>query len=247
MDISRYLRLPESLKRPVAANRGIQCFSKMFTIAKSLWGYTEYNPCLQAIYNIETARSVYAFDAMFMKAYEQALPILQCMMDLAQMHAARRGLLLKMTLGMIQDEGVLLPLNKKRKADPQRYQRIMWTDELRDVINRALELRARVRRGQKAAADLDTAPLFLNRKGKAITITGFNWMWYRARNGAGFAKGEFHFHDIKAKSMSDSPDAVNAMEHGGHVDLRMAKKVYRRKPMEVIPPPPVSKKPNEQR
>jgi len=50
-------------------------------------------------------------------------------------------------------------------------------------------------------------------------------MWYRVRSKAGFAEGEFHFHDIKAKSISDSPDAVNAMERGGHVDLRMAKGV----------------------
>ena len=244
MNISRHLRSPENQKRPVAANREIQCLARMFSIAKSLWGYTEYNPCLQAMYNVETPRSVYVDDTMFMKVYEKALPILQCMMDLAQMHAARRGMLLRMTLGTITDAGVLLPLNKKKKADVQRYQRILWTDELREVINRALELRHKARGGQNQIADLGSAPLFLNRKGKTITVSGFNSMWYRARSKAGFAEGEFHFHDIKAKSMSDSPDAVNAMERGGHVDLRMAKRVYRRKPTDVIPLPQVSKKPN---
>ncbi len=246
MDISRHLRSPENQKRPVAANREIQCLARMFSIAKSLWGYTEYNPCLQAMYNVETPRSVYVDDAMFMKVYEKALPILQCMMDLAQMHAARRGMLLRMTLGTITDAGVLLPLNKKKKADVQRYQRILWTDELREVINRALELRQKARGGQNQIADLTSAPLFLNRKGKAITVSGFNSMWYRARSKAGFAEGEFHFHDIKAKSMSDSPDAVNAMERGGHVDLRMAKRVYRRKPTDVIPLAKVSNKPIKQ-
>ena len=96
-------------------------------------------------------------------------------------------------------------------------------------------------------ADLPSAPLFLNRKGKAITVSGFNSMWYRARSMAGFAEGEFHFHDINAKSLSDSPDAVNAMERGGHVDLRMAKRVYRRKPTDVIPLPQVSNKRNCQK
>ena len=67
---------------------------------------------------------------------------------------------------------------------------------------------------------------------------------YRARSKAGFAEGEFHFHDIKAKSMSDSPDAVNAMERGGHVDSRMAKRVYRRKPPR-IPLAKVSNKPGK--
>lgn len=245
MDISRHLRSPENQKRPVAANREIQCFARMFGIAKSLWGYTEYNPCLQAMYNVETPRSVYIDDAMFMMVYKKALPILQCMMDLAQMHAARRGMLLRMTLATITEDGVLLPLNKKKKTDVQRYQRILWTDELREVVNRALELRRKARGGQSQVADLASAPLFLNRKGKAITVSGFNSMWYRARSKAGFAEGEFHFHDIKAKSMSDSPDVVNAMERGGHVDLRMAKRVYRRKPTDVIPMPKVSNKPGK--
>ena len=132
----------------------------MFAIAKSLWGYTEYNPCLQAMYNVETPRSVYVDDAMFMKVYEKALPILQCMMDLAQMHAARRGMLLRMTLATITDEGVLLPLNKKKKRDVQRYQRILWTDELHEVIDRALELRNKYETKEGGVTDLPTWLLF---------------------------------------------------------------------------------------
>ena len=50
MHITQHLRSEENLKRPVAANREVQCFSRMFTLAKSLWGYAEYNPCQQAIY-----------------------------------------------------------------------------------------------------------------------------------------------------------------------------------------------------
>jgi len=69
-------------------------------------------------------------------------------------------MLLRMTLATITDEGVLLPLNKKKKTDPQRYQRILWTDELRQVINRALELRRKVRGGQQEVKDLSTAPFF---------------------------------------------------------------------------------------
>lgn len=101
------------------------------------------------------------------------------MMDLAQMHAARRGMLLRMTLGTVTDEGVLLPLNKEKKSDVQRCQRILWTDELREVINRALALRSKVRGGKrKDVADLPSAPLFLKRKGQAITVSGFDSMWY---------------------------------------------------------------------
>ena len=103
-------------------------------------------------------------------------------------------------------------------------------------------MRKKMRGGQKDLADLSTAPLFITRNGKAYNETAFNSLWQRARKRAGFAAHAFHFHYIKAKSMSDSPDVVNAMERGGHTDLRMARKVYLRKPTEVIPLARVSKK-----
>jgi hypothetical protein len=257
IDVTRYLRAEAKRQvfrkvgdkqiliadgRPVAANKEIQCLSRMFRLAKTEWGYTEYNPCLQVEYNVETPRDQYHDDATFMKVYEKAPPVLQCMMDLAQMHAARRGMLLKLSLACLGDDGILLPLNKKRKNDPQRFQLIKWSDDLRDVVNRALEIRKKVRGGQKEVDDLATAPLFLNRLGKAFSETGFNSIWQRARKSAGFGTHEFHFHDIKAKSVSDSPDEIDAMNRGGHLDMRTTKRVYRRKPTEIIPLPRVSGK-----
>ena len=242
IDITRYLADQETTGRPVQGNKEIHRLSRIFRLAKTRWGYTEYNPCLQVEYNPETPRSLYVTDTMFNKVYPKASPEMQCMMDLAQMHAARRGMLLKAMLVCITEEGLLLPLNKKKKTDQQRYQLIRWSDELRAVIARALELRAKVRGAQKDVKDLDTAPLFLNRKGKAWTKTGFNSQWHRATRTAGFKKNEFHFHDIKAKSVSDSPNELDAQNRGGHLDPRTTRRVYRRKPVEVIPLPQVSKK-----
>lgn len=250
LDITRYLRAEAKRQvfrkfgnkqtmiadgRPVAANKEIQCLSRIFRLAKTEWGYTEYNPCLQIEYNHEAPRDQYHDDDAFMKVYEQAFPVMQCMMDLAQMHGARRGMLIKMSLACIKDDGLLLPLNKKKPSDPQRYQKIIWTPGLRHVIDRALDLRQKVRGGKKEVADLDTAPLFLNRFGKAITETGFNSDWQRTRKRAGYGKHQFHFHDIKAKSVSDSPNEIDAMNRGGHMDMRTTRTVYRRKPIEVIP------------
>lgn len=250
LDITRYLRSEAKRQvfrsfgdkqtmiadgRPVAANKEIQCLSRIFRLAKTEWGYTEYNPCLQVEYNPEAPRDEYHDDDAFMKVYEKAYPVMQCMMDLAQMHGARRGMLIKMSLACIKPDGLLLPINKKKPSDPQRYQKIMWSEGLRHVIDRALELRQKVRGGKKDVADLDTAPLFLNRFGKAITETGFNSDWQRTRRRAGFGKHQFHFHDIKAKSVSDSPNEIDAMNRGGHMDMRTTRAVYRRKPIVVIP------------
>jgi hypothetical protein len=110
------------------------------------------------------------------------------------------------------------------------------------VISRILELRAEERSGQKEVKDLDTAPLFLNQKGKAWTKTRFNSQWHRATRGAGFKKDQFHFHDIKAKSVSERPNELDAHNRGGHLDPRTTRPVYRRKPVEVIPLPKISRK-----
>jgi integrase len=262
MHITQYLRREEkrevrnkhgtliSTGRAVASNKEIQCFSRMFKLAKTEWGYTEYNPCLQVEYNHEEPRGMYASDETFMLVYAKALPALQCMMDLAQMHGARRGMLLRLSLSDLNDDGVWVTLNKRKKTETVRRQVWRYLDDqgkdtgLREVVARILELRAKIRGGKKQqnVEDLANAPLFLNRFGKRMTESGFNSLWQRARVAAGFKRHEFHFHDIKAKSVSDSPDEINAMNRGGHIELRTTRKVYRRKPTEIIALPRVSKK-----
>lgn len=133
-------------------------------------------------------------------------------------------------------------LNKRKRTEAVRRQLIRWNDDLRAVIARTLELRSKVRGGQKKVDDLDTAPLFLNRLGKAFSETGFNSAWQRAARAAGFRKDELHFHDLKAKAVSDSPNLDDAMDRGGHTDPRTTRRIYRRKPTEIIPLPRVSKR-----
>lgn len=239
MDVQRYL-VGQS-ERPVAANREVKALARMFRLARTRWGYIEYNPCLQVEYNTETPRSAYQSDDAFMALYRCAPPILQCMMDLAQMHGARRGMLLRATLACVTDEGLLLPLNKRRKGEVQRYQVIRWTDDLRLVVDRALELRGHVRGGGKVT-DAHTAPLFLARSGKAFSESAFNSMWARVRAKAKVPAHAFHFHDIRAKAATDSPTIADAQDRLGHVDQRTTRTTYIRKPVPVIPLPRVSGK-----
>jgi integrase len=245
MDLTQYLRLQEPT-RPVAANKEIQCFSRIFRLGKTLWGYTEYNPCLQIEYNHEQAREQYHDDDAFMKVYEKASPTMQCMMDLAQMNGSRRGMILRLSLADVAatGPGVWFTLNKRRRNATPKRKLAPWTDDLRDVIQRALELRDKVRGGQKTVADLTTAPLFLNRRGKPWTETGFNSAWQRAARAAGFGKHEFHFHDLKAKAITESASLEDGMKRGDHVEPRTTRRVYTRKPDSVVPLPRVSKKTN---
>ena len=230
--------------RPVAANRTIEFLSRIFRVAKTRWGYTEYNPCLHVEYNPEVPREEYHEDDAFMKVYEKASAKMQCAMDLAQMNGARRGMILRLTLADVDENrpNVRFTVNKRRKGAKPKYKVAPWTDDLRSVIARALEIRSKVRGGQREVKDLDTAPLFLSRKGKAWGPSAFNTDWQRARRKAGFGKHTFHFHDIKAKALSDSPDLMDAMARGDHTEIRTTKTVYRRKPASVTPLPAVSRK-----
>ncbi len=241
MNLTHYLLEQKRLGRPVAGNREVQAMSRMFHIAKARWGLTEYNPCLQVEFNEETPRDVYRTDADFMKVYAKASTLLKAMMDLMQMHGARRGMLLKLNLADVRSDGLLLTLNKKKRGAPTRRQLVKWSPDLRKVIDDWLLERARLRGGGRKIADLDTAPLFINRKGQRVTVTGYNSMWQRAARAAGFKAHEFHGHDVRAKSASDADSEADAQDMLGHMDPRTTRGVYRRKPTEVTPIKRVSK------
>jgi len=256
MDLTQYLRAEAKREftdqrtkivhsgRPVGVNREVKCLSRILKMAKTEWGYTEYNPCLQLEYNRERPREQYHDDDAFMKVYEKASATMQCLMDLAQMNGARRGMLLRI---MLSDADLTKPhlrltLNKRRAGAPMKYRLVPWTDDLREVITRALRVRAKVRGGQRDVKDLETAPLFLARTGKPYGISAFNSDWRRTRERAGVPAHAFHFHDIKAKAISDSPDLADAQARGDHADSAITKTVYRRRPAVVTPLPRVSKK-----
>lgn len=259
MDLTRWLRAEATREysitskkgkvrtfngRPVGSNRIVKRLSRIFKLAKTEWGYTEYNPCLQLEYNPEFARDAYQDDAMFMRLYQKASVVMQCLMDLAQMNGARRGMLLRIMLADadLAKPHLRLTLNKRRHGRKPKYRHAPWTDDMREVIKRALAHRATVRGGQKEVIDLETAPLFLSRTGKPYGVSAFNTEWRRTRARAGVPAKVFPFHDIKAKALSDSPSVQDAQERGDHVDERMARDVYRRKPSVVTPLPRVSGK-----
>ena len=254
MDLTRYLRAEAKREftnkrtgvvhsgRPVGVNREVKCLSRIFKLAKTEWGLTEYNPCFQLEYNPERPREQYQDDDAFMAVYEKASKLMQCFMDLAQMNGARRGMLLAMTLADadLTKLHLRIPLNKRRAGAPPKYRLVPWTDDLVDVIKRALAIRAKVRGGKKDVVDLETAPLFLSRTGKPYGISAFNSEWRHTRERASVPAHAFHFHDIKAKAISDSPDLADAQARGDHADPAITKTVYRRRPAVVTPLPRVS-------
>lgn len=236
MHIDAYLRENEKT-RPEAANHEVTCFSRMFTCARR-WGLTEYNPCLGAERNSSVPRDVVPADAAFLAVYAKATPELQCMMDLAQMCGPRRGAIAAITLADEREEGLLVTANKTKRGSIPKKTLYQWSHDLRAVIDRAKELRKR-RRGSRR---VESIHLFPTRKGEQYTKNALDSLWARALERADISRASFHFHDIKAKTVTESADLVEAMKRAAHSDIRTTRRVYDRKPDVVTPLPSVSRK-----
>lgn len=240
VDVTRYLY--KNRTRPVIANREIRALSKMFVLARRRWGLTTYNPAAQAEYHVEEPRDVYIEDAQFLAIRAKAVPVLQCMMDIAQMVGPRRGMIWNIRLADLEFDNTRLWLrpNKQRRKKAAARVPVEMTADLETVLRRALELRAKVRGGSTALADLPSAHLFLTRAGKPYSKSAFARIWKTARSAAGFKAREITFHDIRAKAGSDAESDAAAQELLGHVDASTTKRVYRRKRDPKIPLPKVA-------
>ena len=129
--------------RPVAVNREVSTLRKIFRYAQS-WGLTEFNPCMEVRRNIESPRDTYISDGVLADIYGKAHPVLQCIIDIAQMFGCRPGEARGLREQDILEEGVLLTPLKGKRGQPNKPRVYTWTDELRAVIDRAKRLRAEI-------------------------------------------------------------------------------------------------------
>lgn len=239
VDVTKYLYANKH--RPVIANRCVRALNKAFVLARRRWGLTTYNPAAQAEYHTEAPRDVYIDDATFLRIRGCGKPVLQCMMDIAQMVGARRGMIIDIRVGEIDRQAGLLWLrpNKQRTAKKAKPFAVRITAELDAVLRRAEALRAKCRGGARLDA-LPTAYLFITRNGTPYGKQSFARLWTTARRRAGLKAGEVTFHDIRAKTGSDSESDEAAQKRLQHKDLSTTRSVYRRKQSIVEPLPPVA-------
>ena len=76
--------------------------------------------------------------------------------------------------------------------------------------------------------------LFLNRKKKQVTVTGFNSMWQRAMRKFVEAGGErFNEHDIRKLVANEAESLLHAQRLLGHTSPKVTAQVYRIKPTDA--------------
>jgi integrase len=216
--IARYL---DERPAKVAANREIGLMSTIYSYAMR-WGLCDNNPCRGVRRNREKARTRYITDDEFLAIRERANPQWQCIMDIAYLTALRKGDILRLRLSDIQDNLLVVQTSKTGKK-----QSFEITQDLRAVLDRAKGLRRRI----------GSMYLFCTQDGQPYSENGSLWAWKRLCIRAGVE--DAHFHDIRAKSLTDAARAAGrdyAQALAGHADGSMTEVYVRARDTQIVKP-----------
>ncbi|MFM9926933.1 tyrosine-type recombinase/integrase [Variovorax sp. H27-G14] len=213
-------------ERAASANKDIQTLSRMFRLARVRWGLTTFNPCDGIEYLPEAPRDQYVSDERYAQIYNVASPLLQCMLEISTQTGAREGMIFDIRIGDFDADHIDLRVTKKRNDKGFTTKGYTMTPDLWAALTRALELRKKNRGG---AASLPSDYLFITKQGKPYGKEAFKTLWRAVRTKLGLAPREITFHDMRAKAASDSDSDVSAQELLHHEDVKVTKRVYRRK------------------
>ena len=199
----------DTASAPVQANRQI-------AFLKSAWSWAEErhpigaNPCAGVTPNPESPRDRYVTHAEYELALSHAPEWLQIAMGLAYWCRARRAEVLAMTYENVREGGLLVERSKASLSE------ITVAEEVEDLIERSRKL--------PEGSDR----LVRNAKGQPISTGGFDSAWRRLALKMG--DSHFHFHDLKAKGVSD----MEGEQWAGHKSKK-ALAVYQRKARRISP------------
>lgn len=228
-DVGRFLDVP---KGKIQRNRVVSVLSAVYSKMVGRWYVAERNPCLKVERNESHKRTRYVSDAEFLAVRALMPTRVQIAMDLAVITAQRQGDLLGLKWEQVHEKGIDFKQGKTGKKLTIPFAEAGQSDALRDVLERAKALlpmvpRVYVIRTAPRKAMTDGHP----RGGQRYTSTGFRALWQRGMLRAvrtGAIVERFTFHDLRAKSVSDSASLEDAMKRAGHQSMTMTRSVYDR-------------------
>jgi len=223
-DIYTYL---DGRRGKVRANREIALLGHIFKKAIR-WGAATLNPCTDIERNPEAPRDRLIGDRELEFFKQHASPLIRAYCEFKELTGMRKGDILTLTRSALQDDGIHYVARKTRRRNPKtgelrgRKRVILWTPELREVVEHILALRQRRRRRVKGKRVplIDTVYLFATLNGQPYynpeesQSSGFNAIWGRymvkakaAAQSEGWTLEHFTEHDIRAKAGSDAEAA----------------------------------------
>ncbi len=200
-EVYQYIDLRQKKNGKAAANRDRAVLSDVFDHGIR-WGVCEKNPVKETKRLKLPKRDRYITDAEFNLLYDSASPLIRCVMDLAYITGLRKGDILKIKLGDIQNDELTVLTQKTGK----KLVFVIDTD-LAEVISRAKAL----------PRSILSLFLFSTRTGGSITVGNFDGRWFTLKKKVGLYESNLHFHDIRAKAATDGKaDGVNVQQLLGH-------------------------------
>lgn len=217
-DIGEFLNVR---KGKISKNRQVAVLSAVYSKCVGRWYYCKVNPCSHVERNPTKPRTRYITDDEYLAIYQKAPMRVQVAMDLALLTGQRQADILGLKWEHVSREGIFFQQGKTGKkllVEPSTY--------LGYVVARA----KREINGSEFVIE--------TREGKRYTSEGFRAKWQRVRRLAiksGLMKLGHTFHDIRAKSVSDSQSLEEAMARAGHTTMAMTRGVYDRGVRRVKP------------
>ncbi len=215
-----YRYIDERIDKPSAASHEVSLLRHVFNKAIR-WGAAKENPVKFVEKPRSKPRDRYVTDEEFLAVYNLASPRLQITMDLALLTGLRRGDLLSLTRDHLTEEGILIKTGKSGKALI-----IEYSSDLRNVLDRAKKIHPQV----------PGKYIIRTQSGTAYSPSGFSANWKRLmRKAVKTGIESFTFHDLRAKSASDTADIHEASARLGHSSVSITQRVYIRVPTRVRP------------
>jgi integrase len=217
----------------VHRNRMVTILSTVFKKAMGRWclDLDLTNPCTVIERWPTKPRERYVTDEEFAAIRAIACPQIQIAMDLAYLTGQRQGDIVGLTWRQVKTIG--LP-----RAD--------WVIEIDQGktgkklgISISPEIEAVLQRARTMLPQIPHEYVIRTRHGRRYTMDGFRALWQRTIRSyeklIGNKSNPAHFHDIRAKSISDNASLENAYLLAGHIDQKMTRRVYDRNRRRVEP------------
>jgi integrase len=232
VDIYGYLAAREVKGAPIKANKEVALLSAVLEYGRRL-GQLETNPCRGIRYNPSNPRTKYVekreIDLMMETARERggSYLVLALCLYTAYLTVSRPTEMRQLARQHVTDEGVRVPVGKRKGGQVQRMKLIEWSTELRAAIDEAKSL-------QRIAGMY----VFANASGQVYSTSGFNTILTRlmkycaikaAERGIEFAR--FTLADMRPTAVTDRMEGgdLHITNATGHADERMVHKVYDRR------------------
>jgi integrase len=216
-DIGRYLATGSSVMR----NKEISVLSAVYTKCVSRWYCAETNPCRNVERNQTKPRDRYVTNEEF-DAFRALLPErIRVAMDLALLTGQRQGDILRLQWAQVSDEGIRFRQGKTGK---------------KLLVGMSPTLAAVLAASKALPPDLPRLYVIRRLNGRPYTSDGFRAIWQRTmRKYVATGATRFTFHDIRAKTVSDSETIAQAYDRAGHTSMSTTRGVYERGERKVTP------------